>query len=310
MCLTLRGHTTVVSGLTYSPDGRRLVTAAGGTNRGGERLSSEVKIWDAINGQEILSLRGTLAQYPLVAFDRVGRRLAASGDHAVTIWEGSLWTRSSPNAAGRKPGQVPVHAIVDPAAGVGPSPERHHDQRCRAAASPYPGRAVLAKPGAPEAENLVLSLFGKPLFRSEVLVHLRAVPSASRCGKRLWPWRSDGWSTRPDSTDQPGSRLADGRGTLGVPLGVERAEIACRLMPFESSYHTTLGMAQYRLGKYQEALTTLTRADQLNQTAHGGHAPADLAFLTMTRYQMMRRTGAVEPESIARNDAEAEFGQK
>ena len=60
LCLTLRGHTTVVAGLTYSPDGRRIVTAAGGTNRGGERLYNEVKIWDAIVGQEILSLAGRL----------------------------------------------------------------------------------------------------------------------------------------------------------------------------------------------------------------------------------------------------------
>jgi TolA-binding protein len=49
---------------------------------------------------------------------------------------------------------------------------------------------------------------------------------------------------------------------------------------------TTLGMAQYRLGKYQEALTTLTRADELNQATHGGPVPADLAFLAMSRYQM------------------------
>ena len=69
-------------------------------------------------------------------------------------------------------------------------------------------------------------------------------------------------------------------------LAVERAEIACRLMPFEGSYHTTLGMAQYRLGKYQEALTTLTRADELNQATGGGPVPADLAFLAMSRYQM------------------------
>jgi hypothetical protein len=45
-------------------------------------------------------------------------------------------------------------------------------------------------------------------------------------------------------------------------------------------------MAQYRLGRYQEALATLMRADELNQAAQGGHAPADLAFLAMALYQM------------------------
>jgi hypothetical protein len=72
----------------------------------------------------------------------------------------------------------------------------------------------------------------------------------------------------------------------------QQAEIACRLMPFEGPYQTTLGMAQYRLGKYQKALTTLTHAGELNQSADGGSIPADLAFLAMTRYQMRERDRA------------------
>ena len=55
--LTLRGHTSTVHGVTYSPDGRRLVTAAGGTSKGGGHFSGEVKLWDALTGQEILTLR-------------------------------------------------------------------------------------------------------------------------------------------------------------------------------------------------------------------------------------------------------------
>ena len=86
--LMVRGHTSAVGGLTYSPDGRRLVTAAGGNNKGGERLFGEIKLWDALTGQEIFTLGGSLAQSPRVAFDRSGQRLAASGDRKVTIWEG------------------------------------------------------------------------------------------------------------------------------------------------------------------------------------------------------------------------------
>ena len=51
---------------------RRLVTAAGGTNKGGERFFSEAKLWDALTGQEILTLRGRLADSPRVVFDRGG----------------------------------------------------------------------------------------------------------------------------------------------------------------------------------------------------------------------------------------------
>ena len=85
-CLTVGGQNSAVVGDVQS--GR---TAAchrhGGEDQGGERLYSEVKLWDALTGQEILTLAGR-AQRSRVAFDRGGRRLAASGDKVVTIWEG------------------------------------------------------------------------------------------------------------------------------------------------------------------------------------------------------------------------------
>src|SRR5262249_10222803 len=63
------------------------------------------------------------------------------------------------------------------------------------------------------------------------------------------------------------------------------AEAASRLEPGRGACLTTLGAAQYRVGQYQAALATLTRADQLN-AASGESIPADLAFLAMTRYQL------------------------
>jgi hypothetical protein len=53
--------------------------------------------------------------------------------------------------------------------------------------------------------------------------------------------------------------------------------------PDDAQYRLALGVAQYRLGKfqkeqYQNALTTLTRCDQ--------DRPATLAFLAMTRHQL------------------------
>ena len=287
-CLTLRGHTSAVPGLTYSPDGRRLVTAAGGTNKGGERLYSEVKLWDALTGQEILTLRGALAQSPRVAFDRGGRRLAASGDEGVTIWEGIpldaeladerqaaslvkfLFTQSpTPEAVSAR---VRDYAISDAVR-----------QRALTLVEPFWRNRVRH-----EAEQEVRSLFAKPLFRSEVLAHLRADPVLSE------PVRQEALALAERFVEFPYYLNRASRAVAGRPgaepsayrLAVQRAEIACRLMPFEGSYHTTLGMAQYRLGKYQEALTTLTRADELNQAAQGGPVPADLAFLAMSRYQM------------------------
>jgi WD40 repeat protein/predicted Ser/Thr protein kinase len=79
--LTLRGHTETVRGLTFSPDGRRLVSVSyDDTHRLGE-----VKLWDVPSGHEVLTLRQAGAH---VAFSRDGERLAVTGmDNVVRVWE-------------------------------------------------------------------------------------------------------------------------------------------------------------------------------------------------------------------------------
>jgi WD40 repeat protein/tRNA A-37 threonylcarbamoyl transferase component Bud32 len=293
--LAIRGHTSPVHGLTYSRDGRRLATVAGGTNKGGEYLSSEVKLWDALTGQEILVLRGSLAQAPHVAFDRGGRRLAVSGDRVVTIWEGVPLDAELAE-------QRQSASLVKFLFAQSPNPEvvsaRVRDyaisdavrQRALTLVEPFWRHRVRQ-----EAEKVVERLFFiKPLFRSEVLANLRADLALTE------PVRQEALALAERFVESPFHLNRASRAVASRPgaersayrLAVQQAEIACRLMPFEGSYHTTLGMAQYRLGKYQEALTTLTHADELNQAAQGGPVPADLAFLAMSRYQMGERDRA------------------
>jgi tetratricopeptide (TPR) repeat protein len=83
-------------------------------------------------------------------------------------------------------------------------------------------------------------------------------------------------------------------------LALRQAEGACRLLPFEGSYHTTLGMVQYRLGKYADALATLTRAAELHEAASGQLDPADLAFLAMTHFRLDQRDQAKQILSALR----------
>src|SRR5262249_40347589 len=77
--LTLRGHTAGVTGVAFSPDGRRLTSAAD------DRV---VKLWDTATGQEVLTLRGHTGVASSVAFSPDGRRLAtASRDGTVRVWD-------------------------------------------------------------------------------------------------------------------------------------------------------------------------------------------------------------------------------
>ena len=67
---------------------------------------------------------------------------------------------------------------------------------------------------------------------------------------------------------------------------LRQAEAACRLSPDNGTYLNTLGVAQYRAGKYADAVATLTRSDQLNSRGPDGSIPADMAFLALAQYRL------------------------
>ena len=75
-------------------------------------------------------------------------------------------------------------------------------------------------------------------------------------------------------------------------LAERQAEAACRLSPNDGSCHTTLGIAYYRLAKYESAVKVLTEADSLNAVAGQGSVPANLAFLAMAEHQQGHRDQA------------------
>src|SRR5262249_38208635 len=84
---TLRGHTECVFGVAFSPDSKRLASAAG---RWSSRGRGEVKLWDVTTGHEIHAFSGDADAALAVAFSPCGRRLATGHlDGIVKLRDGT-----------------------------------------------------------------------------------------------------------------------------------------------------------------------------------------------------------------------------
>jgi len=77
--LTLKGHTDGVYSVSFSPDGKRIVSGSG---------DNTLKVWDAQTGQETLTLEGHSDWVSSVSFSPDGKRIVSgSDDNTLKVWD-------------------------------------------------------------------------------------------------------------------------------------------------------------------------------------------------------------------------------
>jgi WD40 repeat protein/serine/threonine protein kinase len=274
---TLKGHINNVYSVAFSPDGRRLASGS---------VDQTVKIWDAASGQELFTLKEQSGGVFRVAFSPDGWLLASGNiDGTLKIWDAQPLTpelRRHCEAHGlveyvcqKSPSKANVSERIRADKGI----TEEVRQEALSLLEDYWRRLIRA-----ETEEFLQSLFDEGLLRDEVVARAKidrtqreAVrqqalvvvdqhpENASKLNHRSWLI-----VRRPDATPTE------------YHLALRQAEAACRGEPKNGFYMNTLGVAQYRVRKWAEAIVTLTHSENRNTaSSFGSPHPADLAFLAL-----------------------------
>jgi WD40 repeat protein len=90
LVLAVKGHTNGINCARYSFDGNRIVSGSGGTDPQGRWLAGEVKVWDAEDGEQLLSIQKAWGSATSVTFSPDGKQIVvgyAEGGPSATVWD-------------------------------------------------------------------------------------------------------------------------------------------------------------------------------------------------------------------------------
>jgi WD40 repeat protein/serine/threonine protein kinase len=306
-----------VNGVAFSPDGRRIATAAGDPNVG-PVSGPFVQIWDANSGKLVLSMRRNddRNEAPVirsfnhaedVSFSPDGLRLASLEMPGLQIWD----ARSGARIASLRGHYASVAFSPDETRIFTASGDRIQILDARSfepllllrghegwvSSIDLSGDGMQLVSGSlndntvrvwetrsayhPDAEALVDRLHAELHFASDVLERLKNDPNLDEdlrsAALRIAQSKGDYDPTRHSSAAFDLAKLPS-KSTDVYRLALRHAQIACALAPWDWAAFNALGISQYRTGAYREALASLDQAAKMRVQP----TATNVAFLAMT----------------------------
>ena len=282
---TLRGHTNIVFCVAFGPNGDRLVSASN---------DNTLKLWDVATGREITTFTGHTHFVMGVAFSPDGTRVAsASSDETVKLWD----TTTGQETATLTGHRAPVRSVAFSPDGT------------RVVSGSFDGTVKIwdSRPWSPDRKVHFES-------RGYLAYHTSRFPSNDALRKAISADRTINEQVRQQALEwselfwkaysEPLSRKLNAQSWKIVKepkLSSEKYQAALKmsvkanaLIPNSGAVLNTLGVAQYRAKKYQDALITLNRSAKLNAAQFGSDSLYDLVFVAMTHFQLDAKQKATE----------------
>jgi tetratricopeptide (TPR) repeat protein len=246
--ITLRGQGVSVVDAQFNATGDRVVTAMGG---------GTTRVWDAANGRELVTLRGHDAEVVAATFTPSGDRLVtASFDGTIRVWDGvSCRERFAAIAAARAAESVMRGRVAE-----------------RLLSGLPPGDVARWLAEDPTLNDVHRNA-GRIVLNEERERRQQAQDQKRIEARRL---NAAAWEV----VVRPNAPLA------ALDRALTQAQRAVELFPARPDYVHTLGVAQYRAGRFADAIVTLTRADEMHAKSPDGPQPVDWAVIAMARYKL------------------------
>jgi tetratricopeptide (TPR) repeat protein len=273
--ITLPVQEYSVMSVAFSPDSKRIVSGT---------LDEPVKVWDAATGAELMTLRGHRNWIDSVAFSPDGKRIiSGSGDDTIKVWDSATGNElMSLNVGGR---WNPSIAFSPDGKTIAATSNEHNNIKLWESSAPAGGYEPRwkAKAARKVMDELVDRLYRETGSYDKVIDRLKADKTLDEsvrkmavqaANNRLWEFANRLLRESFNVVRLSGGAIEAYRLALG------KAEMANDLEPNNPHISIILSLAQYRVGAYQDVLTTLTECEDWR--------PGPFVFRAMALHQLDR----------------------